>query len=361
MVGRFLRICSIAALFLATGAEAKGPYGHIKIGLWAGGAYTNDTTNTFSHCAAGASYVSGIYFMVSMDASESWTLAFAHESWHLQVGEAFPIDLTFDGQAPTHVFGRALTGTLVQVPMPAASALMAQFRKASMMSALAKGQLFQFKLDGTAQLIPTLANCVASVKAKGVTNVGDFTIAPAPRPVGGTPSAAGSHRADVADGTQAELQIEAIELASNFIIKTALQNPRVLSRAETPAALASASAAWQSDEASGFVRIIPTQPGTKGLDVTAAVIASDAKECKGKFASARKSELVDSDVVFEGMMSCEDSDGARLAHYFLVPRGKGGFVIFAVVSNMKNALAQKVTKDEKLVDFRKAALVVVTR
>ena len=72
-----------------------------------------------------------------------------------------------------------------------------------------------------------------------------------------------------------------------------LHNPKVLSRSETPPAL-STGAAWQSDEASGFVRIIPTQPGRKGLDVTAGVIATDAKECKGKFASARKSELIDS-------------------------------------------------------------------
>ena len=33
--------------------------------------------------------------------------------------------------------------------------------------------------------------------------------------------------------------------------------------------------------------------------MAAAVVAADAKECKGKFISGRNSELVDSDVVFE--------------------------------------------------------------
>ena len=32
---------------------------------WKGGAYTNDQTGEFSHCAAGASYQSGIYFVVT--------------------------------------------------------------------------------------------------------------------------------------------------------------------------------------------------------------------------------------------------------------------------------------------------------
>ena len=48
--------------------------------------------------------------------------------------------------------------------MPTNSSLIAQFRKAKAMTAYTQGQLFQFKLDQTAQLLPTLANCVAKVK-----------------------------------------------------------------------------------------------------------------------------------------------------------------------------------------------------
>ena len=364
MVGRIVGVCAVGALLLTTSAEGKGPFGSIKVGLWTGGAYTNDATGKFSHCAAGAPYLSGIFFMVVMDSSNSWGLGFAHETWQLQIGESFPIDLTFDGQAQFHVFGKALARNNVLVPMPGNSNLMTQFRKSSTMSAMAKGQLFQFKLDGTAQLIPTLANCVALVKAKGVTNVGDFTAVQAPKPAtpapAGAPQVGTSLKPETSQG-QADLQIEAVELASNFILKAALQNPRVISRADTPAELASGGAAWRSDEASGFVRIIPAQPSLKGLDVTAAVIAADAKECKGKFASARKSELIDSDVVFQGLVSCEDSDGSRLSHYFIVPRSKGGFVMFSVVSNMKTEQARNVTKDEKLFGFQKAALVAASQ
>ena len=93
--------------------------------------------------------------------------------------------------------------------------------------------------------------------------------------------------------------------------------------------------------------------------VASAVVAMDARDCKGKFASARNSELVDSDVVFRGSSSCEDSDGPRLSQYFIVSRKKGGFVLFSVVSNMKTEAAKSITKDERLADFRKAALVVV--
>lgn len=124
-----------------------------------------------------------------------------------------------------------------------------------------------------------------------------------------------------------------------------------------PVAFAATGAAWSADEAVGFVRIFPPKEGTKGLDVASAVVAIDARDCKGKFASGRTSEL-DSDVVFRGFSSCEDSEGPRISQYFIVSRKKGGFVLFSVVSNMKTEEAKTVTKDERLADFRKAALVV---
>jgi hypothetical protein len=157
------------------------------------------------------------------------------------------------------------------------------------------------------------------------------------------------------------LRVEAIELATNFILQTALHNPKMLSQAETPAWLAMLGAAWRSDEASGIVRIIPPAAGLKGLDVAAAIVAADAKECKGKFASARTTELVDSDVVFRGFSSCEDLAGPRFVYYFIVPRPKGGFVLFSIASTMDSEPARGLTKDERLVGFQKAALVSVNQ
>ena len=41
------------------------------------------------------------------------------------------------------------------------------------------------------------------------------------------------------------------------------------------------------------------------------------------------------------------------------PKKQGGFVLFSVVSNMKTERAKTITREERLDDFRKAALVVV--
>ena len=51
------------------------------------------------------------------------------------------------------------------------------------MTAYTQGELFQFNLDQTGQLLPVLANCVAKTKQFGVASVGDFSVPPAAKPV----------------------------------------------------------------------------------------------------------------------------------------------------------------------------------
>src|SRR5919197_320641 len=144
----------LCAIFANLNAEARGPYGSISVGNWQGGAYTNDQTGSFSHCAAGARYASGIYFMVTIDGNGGWGLGFMHEQWTLTPGQAFPLTLTFDGQQPFNVHGVPIGDKLVRVPMPSNSSLIAQFRRAKAMTAYKPGQLFQFNLDQTGQLLP---------------------------------------------------------------------------------------------------------------------------------------------------------------------------------------------------------------
>jgi hypothetical protein len=357
MFRRLILMSCAFLLGLSCAAESKGPFGSIRVGQWAGGAYTEDATGTFTHCAAGVTYLSGILFVVGLGANGVWMISFHHPSWSLTPRETIPIGLTFDNREQFNVFGFAETSNIVIVLMPRNSALLNEFRKSNFMTAYAKGNAFPFALTSTSQLMPVLATCVDRMNRGGIRAAGDFNVAvaapapPQPAPVM-MPS---SLRSDPSQ----DYQIEAMEIATNFILKTTLQSPRILTRSEIPATLANNGAAWKSDEAYGSVRIVPQEGDIKGIDVASAIAAADSKECKGKFASGRVAELVDSDVVFRGFAACEDTDGARSAQYFVVPRKKGGFIVLSVVSDMKTEPARNVVKDERLGDFRKAALISV--
>jgi hypothetical protein len=304
--------------------------------------------------------------MVSVDRGFRWSLGFA-SNWQLSPGQSMPVDLTFDGHAQYHVYATAISAQLVEIPMPDNSSLIRTFRAAKQMQAFAQGRVFLFVLTDTSELLPALVACVRQNAGMPVSPVAAAAPGRKPKvapPVGGSlapaPSMAPVQPIALPDPSGVDAQIEAINLATSFMLKSQLANPQLLSRKDMPVELTGWGAAWKSDDAVGAVKVIPPQDGVKGLDLAAAIAESDAKECKGKFLSGRTADLVDSDVVFRGFATCEESSGTRASLYFLVPRRKGGFVLFSVVSTAKPDALTPSTPEKKLSDYRKAALTSVT-
>jgi hypothetical protein len=150
-----------------------------------------------------------------------------------------------------------------------------------------------------------------------------------------------------------QMRVEALRMATNFLLKAQIPNAKILSNNEIPKELAAYNSAWSADRTIGAVKIIPKQQDVKGIDIAARYAAEDSRRCGGKFASGRVSELVDSEVVFRGFSTCDDSNGLRTNQYFIVPRRKGGFVIFSVM--VVGGAVNQEAKEGKVADLRKAA------
>jgi S1-C subfamily serine protease len=167
----FVVACLFQAAFVSI-ANAAGPFGSIHVGAWNGGAYTDNNTGAFSHCAAGSEYASGVSLIVSQTASNSWLLGFGSTAFHFTKGDTLPIDVTFDGQTQAKLFATANSAVLISAIMPPNVAR--TFQKSSLMVAVARGTPLQFNLSSTGPLLAALANCVIKIKAEGVGNAGDF-------------------------------------------------------------------------------------------------------------------------------------------------------------------------------------------
>ena len=159
-------------------AQAKGPFGLIHVGAWRGGAFTDDNTGAFSHCAASSSYASGITLVVGQNASNGWLLGFASPNFHLTKGNTVPLDVTFDGQAEARLFATASSENMAIAILPPNVAR--AFQKASLMVAVAGRTTMQFNLTSTGPLLTVLASCVTKIKADGIDSAGDFST---PKPV----------------------------------------------------------------------------------------------------------------------------------------------------------------------------------
>jgi hypothetical protein len=247
---------------------------------------------------------------------------------------SIPVKLQFDGRAPVEVLGTIADGQLLLVPAPDESHLIDTFRGSSRIAVTAQERSFSLNLAATSGVLSELANCVRNSTAIE-------TSPPTPPPAG---AAATLPQTPPQTLTMTPPQIpktlvardatefEEIKLAQNFLLAAGLSNARLIDSGK-PAALASFTAVWRSDDAAGAVKII-----SPGRDVTGATIASDLisvdpKLCKGNFGATRSSEVVDGAIVFRAALSCVEGEDDRTAQYFVTPRQRGGFVVFAVIGN----------------------------
>ncbi len=158
-------VASLLQLSLAGGANAAGPFGTVNVGNWIGGAFSNDETGAFSHCAATAPYANGVILVVGYSAAGTWSLAFASPSYRFKQGENAAIDVIFDGQEQARLFATANQPNMLTAVMPANVAR--TFQKASLMVATSGRTVLNFDLTSAGTVIAALANCVTKVKADG--------------------------------------------------------------------------------------------------------------------------------------------------------------------------------------------------
>ena len=142
--------------------------------------------------------------------------------------------------------------------------------------------------------------------------------------------------------------LEEVRLAQAFFTMAQLPNASLVVT-DKPPALASFTAVWRSDNAAGAVKIIAPGPEVSGVGIASNLIAVDPRMCKGDFASARSRAAVDNAVVFSAVLSCTEANEERTAEYFITPRGRGGFVVFAVVGS--SAVDANARSDREQIDL----------
>ncbi|MDH2404102.1 serine protease [Bradyrhizobium sp. SSUT18] len=168
-----LIVASLLQVSVGSVAHAAGPFGSVNVGNWTGGAFSNDETGAFSHCAATAPYANGVILVVGQNAAGSWILSFASPSYRFKQGENAAIDVIFDGQEQARLFATANQPNMLTSVMPAN--VVRTFQKASLMVATSGRTVLNFDLTSAGPVIAALANCVSKVKADGLSKAGDFT------------------------------------------------------------------------------------------------------------------------------------------------------------------------------------------
>lgn len=403
-LARIVAIVAVASVLWGSSANAAGPIRGFQAGLWTGGAYTDDRTGDFTHCSAGVAYDSGINMFILVTGDHRWWLGFINPQWSFTPNHKMPVELRFDGGPRLALTATVPSRLIVLVPLPSDPRLIDGLGRSAELVLVAEGRSFFFQLSGTPAVTAELKTCVqkslalqasaptapttttaaalsttttpaAGVNAK-LAPLETAALSPAstepqapkiPPPSAAAPPVADSSASAVLDiprppvtalapafstteavSPAAGSGLEEVRLAQDFFTTAQLPNARLIVT-DKPAALASFTAVWRSDDAAGAVKIIAPGPDVSGISIASDLIAVDPRMCHGNFASARASTNVNGDMVLSAVLSCTASNEERSAEYFIVPRRKGGFVVFAVVGS--SAVDANARSDRQRIDL----------
>lgn len=312
-------LAAIMSLPLPAGADMM-PGSSFTSGEWQGAAY--DRNGRFSHCAVNATYRSGIRVLFSVSSDWTWRIGFAHGDWKFTTGESAPITFWIDGFAPYQVTATAARPDLVLAELPDKAALFEQFQRGYKLTVVALNRQYGFNLTGTFVALDRLAQCVMAQRQ----NAG---LGGAPAPSGAAPATPPPPPAP--GRATLEQRLEATKLVANIMARSEMSSFRILSDKEVKAIgsryLNNADVVWQAPGLLGILRIIPK--GTaKGLNDTASeLLASEAKACKGTFASGFTADAL-TESTRRMFTACETPILRLLVRYTIVDTPEGSHFIF---------------------------------
>lgn len=316
------RALAISALLSLMSAAHAATLNSVQIGNWTAGAYSNDQTGEFSHCAAIASYKSGILMGFAVNRSYGWSMAFANPQWNLQVGSRYPIAFTVDQIPALNATAIAVKNIMVEVPLADSTALFNVFRRGYMLTVFGAGQTFQFNLTGTSQILPILVACVHNHLAPPpVQAANPFEPQVAP------PSNVNAAVPPSSDDASSARETEATTLIANVLSQAAVSGFTIMNPAD--AKQLGADAAWRTPQEVGTVNVIAADSNLSAEDLNASVIDRDSKGCKGKFLSGSVSDETNTKIL-RLFTSCNSDGKTVMGLYSIFPRAGGGFYVFAV-------------------------------
>ena len=299
-------VVSLLFLSVAIPVRAAELYSS-NVGSWMIGAYTNDQTGQFSHCAISAIYNSGIAVVFAVDQHYNWSMALTNANWNVVPGQTYEVQILIDQIPMTISKGTAISRTIVSVPLPDSTYLFSKMRTGRMLTLNSTGGLFNFRLDGSSVALAATIECVATARTIAQNPGKQIN----PQPTATTSPASGETRA------------EAIATLANTLSAAGVQNYSILSPQETKQKYPDKDVVWIAPGIAGWLNVVAQDDRSKTIeDIASLIIAFRSTECRGKFASTR----LDGTAKFARILTaCSDENGDSELYQIVSLREGGGY------------------------------------
>jgi hypothetical protein len=136
---------------LSTGSLAHaGVLEESKIENWIVGAYSDNQSGQFSHCAISAPYLNGASLFFHINKSYRWTMGFGNTAWRLRVGRRFALTYAIDNDPRTTATAIVSDKSMIRVTLQDTKRLFERFQSGHRLFVQVGGESFGFKLTHSA-------------------------------------------------------------------------------------------------------------------------------------------------------------------------------------------------------------------
>ena len=336
---RALQVAGAVVLIMASTVAQAVDLGTFRVGNWTGFVYSNEGTEASAHCAGTAPYANGTSLVFDVGRDRSWSFGLTNDDWSFVEGQTYEIDYWIDTSAPTTTNAVALSQSQVKIALTSDSETFLRFRRGATLKVTINGETLSFKLTQTDKLIKTLISCAetngASVKAE--TASAPNAVFDGLNSVDNTGSVGGTAPfiRDVARVTPTPLErVEATAELANLLAAADIHGFEIVPDDLAPDAFRRHDAIWRNDQITGSLRIIADDEVEDLSIVRASLIATDARNCTGRFASGAVSDLATSELSTMNMFTaCENGESEWSAYYSTHARGEGGYYLLTLVGS----------------------------
>lgn len=316
---------AVATVLFTVSANAQIPGSTREVAGWTVAAYEHSQRGGFSHCGMYATYHSGISMHFSVFENFTWAIGWSHQAWNFKPGQQVDVVLHVDGVGPYVVRATARTKTFASASLPDKGGVFDLMRRGYRMTAVAEGNSYAFKLDGTYAALTDTVNCVAKYTGQAQAPAPAST----PAPIVSTPRA--SPPATLSQ-TALEQRLEATKVVANILAQGEMTGFSILSAKEIADLkseyFSGSDVVWRAEGGIfGTLRILPKSKYSSA-EQSAAVLADDARGCKGAFVSGSSADDKNPKVLrmFTG---CQTKSEVHECRYTLVPLSDGTTYLFA--------------------------------
>jgi hypothetical protein len=312
---RWIRWLAVAAMGFFSQPAFSQVIASSRFEGWVINSFRSASTGQFTHCAASATYNSGVSLLFSVNHRFDWNMGFASSAWNLQPGTQIPITYAIDALPPRTATASVVASNHVVAPLPDDTRLFQQMRAGLRMFVTGGGQSLGFNLTRTSLVLGTLLECArdqgrtVNVRLPNAAQSAPLPAAPPSPSVG---------------GVTADMRVDATQFVANLLSSANMQGFRILTRADLqgehiPPFVRASVVAWQGTASIGTLHII-TNVDPRDLDKPASdIIASDARACVGEFATGRTADAEMTNVRRLHTI-CRASNGSlETISYILIP------------------------------------------